>query len=91
MPRIELSRKGQRFIEGLPPKHRRRIIGKIRELAANPFPPNARKLMGDEWFRVRVVEYRIIYRVVGDILRIALVGKRGDDKVYRQLRRLREF
>ena len=90
MPRTELSRRGRQFIEGLPPKHRRRVIVKIRELAGHPFPPDARKLKGYEFLRVAVGEYRIIYRVAGDILKIALVGKRGDDRVYRQLRRLRK-
>ena len=33
-------------------------------------------------------EYRIIYRIEEDLLKIALVGKRNDSAVYRELARL---
>ena len=36
----------------------------------------------------RIGEYRIIYRIQEDILKIALIGKRNDAEVYRQLERL---
>jgi len=33
-------------------------------------------------------EYRIIYYVDGEVLRVPLIGKRNDDEVYKRLQRL---
>ena len=38
--------------------------------------------------RADIGEYRIIYRYDDDVLYAPTVGKRNDDDVYRQLRRL---
>jgi mRNA interferase RelE/StbE len=41
-----------------------RIIDRIRELSANPFPRDSEKLAGSEnFYRLRVGDYRIVYQV----------------------------
>ena len=37
--------------------------------------------------RVDSGEYRIVYTVTEDTLRVVLIGKRNDDEVYRRLER----
>ena len=39
------------------------------------------------WRRAKSVEYRIIYKIDGDILCVALVGKHNDDEVYHLIER----
>ena len=50
----------------------------------NPEPHDSKELLGYPFSRADIGEYRIVYRVEGDILRVAFIGKRNDD-VYRQL------
>ncbi|MFL6861559.1 MAG: type II toxin-antitoxin system RelE family toxin, partial [Allosphingosinicella sp.] len=55
------------------------IRQRIGELAAEPLAPNAnvRKLKGRPEFRLRVQDWRIIFRIEDDVLWIDDVGPRG--------------
>lgn len=59
------------------------------ELLREPYPHDAKHVKGTQGFRrVDIGEYRIAYTVVGETIRIALIGKRNDDEIYRDLNRL---
>ncbi len=88
MRRINLSKRAQKFLERLPPKQRRQVSGKIIELAREPEPPDSAQLKGFPYVRADIGEYRIIYRFNDEELAMPIIGKRNDDDVYRQLRRL---
>ena len=53
-----------------------------------PFPNDSERLKGMDLSRVDVGEYRIIYRVRGDMLDVPIIGKRNDDEVYKRLKRM---
>lgn len=91
MLRIETRRECQKFVRRLPRKQREQISAKIMELSRNPLPHDAKPLKGQlkRFLRADVGEYRVIYRVTGDSLRISEIGKRNDDEVYRRHRRHR--
>ena len=72
-------------MDGLPPKQFRQIIRKVFTLLENPRPHDSEELRGYPFLRNDVGEYRIIYDVKGDTLRLIVVGKRNDEEVYRQL------
>jgi len=55
---------------------------------ANPKPRDSKELKGYPYRGTDIGEYRIIYRLEEDVLKIALVGKRNDSAVYRELARL---
>ena len=67
------------------PKIQRRILPRIHALAADPRPHGAQALQGGERrrLRIRVGDYRIIYRVEDDVLIVVVVkvGHRRD--IYR--------
>ncbi|WP_404980652.1 type II toxin-antitoxin system RelE family toxin [Carboxydichorda subterranea] len=67
----------------LPDEVYARVRDAIRELAANPRPPDGRKLTGREGWRIRVGDYRVIYEIDDTRHRITVlhVGHRRD--VYR--------
>lgn len=79
--RIEVAPAVVRQLRKLDPAARRRIQGAIELLAEHPRPQGARKLVGDddEW-RVRTGDYRIVYEVHDDVLRVLVVavGHRRD-------------
>jgi mRNA interferase RelE/StbE len=90
MLRIEISKRAEKFIRALPAKQKRQITFKIQELRVNSEPHDSIRLKGYEQYRrADIGEYRIIYFVRESmILIIFLVGKRNDDDIYKQLKRL---
>jgi len=88
MLRIDIARRVEKFQAKLPPKHRRQIAARILDLAGNPGAPDIKKLQGSDYRRADIGEYRIVYEVAADVLRVLLVGKRNDDEVYKALKRL---
>lgn len=88
MLKIDIWTEAQDFLETLIAKQQRQISAKLFFLAENPMPPSS-KLLKDyaPLRRYRSGTYRIIYFVEKGILRIPLIDKRGDDKVYRLVTR----
>jgi mRNA interferase RelE/StbE len=81
---VEFTRSAWREFEALERAMQRRIATRIDELAKHPFPPTSKKLKGEpDLYRIRVGDYRIIYRVEGSRVTIVVVkiGHRRD--VYR--------
>ena len=85
MLKLLVSKKAQKFLDDLPPKQFRQIIKKVFALLENPRPHDSEELRGYPFLRNDAGEYRIIYDVQGDTLRLILVGKRNDEELYRQL------
>ena len=85
MLKLLVSKKAQKFLDDLPPKQFRQIVKKVCALLENPKPHDSEELRGYPFLRNDIGEYRIIYDVQGDTLRLILVGKRNDDEVYRRL------
>jgi mRNA interferase RelE/StbE len=88
MLKLDLSKKTVAFLYKLPPKQFKQVSKKIFSLMANPKPHDSKELKGFPYRRTDIGEYRIIYRIEENLLKIALVGKRNDSAVYRQLARL---
>ncbi len=79
-----VSKKAQKFLDDLLSKQFRQIIKKVFALLENPRPHDSEELRGYPFLRNDAGEYRIIYDVQGDTLRLILVGKHSDAEVYRQ-------
>ncbi len=66
----------------LPESAYRRVLGAIRDLAEEPRPRGARKMRGtgieEEW-RIRIGDYRVVYRVDDEAPEVLIlaVGHRG--------------
>jgi mRNA interferase RelE/StbE len=70
-------------LEAIPREDRRRTIRRIESLATDPWPPSCEKLSGEDKYRVRQGDYRIIY-LVSDESREVIVFKIGHRReVYR--------
>ena len=80
---LEIKRSAAKELAQLPPKDRGRVVARIRSLADDPRPVDAEKLSGQERYRARQGDYRILYEIEDQILRIMVVriGHRRD--VYR--------
>ncbi len=61
-----------------------RIYKKVSQLGENPYHFDVIKMVGDPYFRLRVGDYRVIFNIQNDMLRI-LVLKVGHRKnVYKK-------
>jgi len=88
MLQLDLKHHAERFIKRLSPKQAGQIERKLELLALNPFPADSKQLKGSVYRGTDIGEYRIIYKVEDNFLRIPLIGKRNDDEVYRKLKRM---
>lgn len=50
-------------LEGLPLRDRRRAVSRIRALGVEPRPVGVEKLSGQEKYRIRQGDYRILYLI----------------------------
>ncbi len=83
--KLEIGKKTAKFIKTLDSKQCRQVIHKIFELMSDPNPGDSIKMEGNpKYKRVDIGEYRIIYKVENEFVKIAAVGKRNDDEIYRE-------
>lgn len=70
-------------LQPMPKKDVRRILDAIASLAENPRPPQAKKLSGQEYYRLRQGNYRILYTIENDELIICIVKIGHRREIYR--------
>ena len=71
-------------IEAVPKTDRLRIIQRIQGLSADPWPPGHEKLSGDDKYRVRQGNYRILYAINGGELIVTVVRVAHRREAYRK-------
>jgi mRNA interferase RelE/StbE len=81
---VFIAKSAARELEAVPLKDRRRITARIRALADDPRPPGCEKLSGEDKYRVRQGNYRILYEIADAdlVVTVIRVGNRRD--VYRR-------
>ncbi len=82
--RVEVLRTAARELDGLAPPIRRRVTRAIRALSDVPRPHGAALLSGrDGIWRVRVGDYRILYRIHDDLILVVILRVGHRSGVYR--------
>ena len=81
--RVIIRKSVSKDMRGIPKTDARRIVAAIESLADAPRPQDAKKLSGQERYRLRQGNYRILYEIEDDrlIVCVVRVGDRRD--VYR--------
>ncbi len=88
MLKLDITKQVLKFFRSLPAKQYRQVFNKVLALMEDPEPPDSSLLIGYPYRRADIGEYRIVYRIEEDCLKVALIGKRNDDEVYRQFKNL---
>ncbi len=80
---LRIKRSAEKELRRIPKVDLRRIVQKIDNLAIDPRPPSSEKLFGDNIYRIRQGDYRILYTVDDEerVVEIIKVGHRRE--VYR--------
>jgi mRNA interferase RelE/StbE len=76
---VELSLRSQKFLSKLDDHIKKRIENKLKLLAKIPVPSDAkfiRRDKGEKVFRIRIGDYRALYKIKEKIILIAKIDKR---------------
>ena len=79
-----MTRSAAKELEGVPTKDRQRIVRRIAALAEDPRPAGAEKLSGDDKYRIRQGDYRILYEIEDAQLVVSVVRVGNRRAVYRR-------
>jgi len=79
---VRFRRKVTKELRALPEREQIRILKKVRRLAVDPRPPGAIKLSGQERYRLRQGDYRIIYEIFDDKVIVVIVRVRHRREAY---------
>ena len=81
---LDLSTRAGKALADLENKQFKQVAVKMLSLLRNPFPNDSEKLIGSDYRRVDIGEYRIVYDVQDGVIRVLAVGPRNDGTVYRR-------
>lgn len=78
-----IKKDAEKEIRALPKSDLKRIVQKIQSLSDNPRPEGCEKLKGEEGYRIRQGDYRVVYLIddAERTVRIMRVGHRRE--IYR--------
>lgn len=89
MRSIRFTKDSLKFAKGLETKQARQVYEKALSLTDDPRPQASTELRGYRGcLRLKVGNFRIIYRTPPDAIEILIIDNRGDDQVYRHLDRI---
>jgi len=79
--RIVIKKSAAKELEKIVKKDRIRIVERIQALAEDPRPVGSKKLSGQEKYRLRQGDYRILYQIFESelIVSVVKVGNRRDE------------
>ena len=81
--RVIVRKSVSKDLKGVPKKDVRRILSAIQALADDPHPPGTKKLSGQERYRLRQGNYRILYEIEDERLIVCVVRVGNRREVYR--------
>lgn len=71
---ITLVRSAERDLRKIPGKDLKKVLKRIEALAFEPRAPGHVKLAGEELYRIRQGNHRVIYAIEDEILRILVIA-----------------
>lgn len=80
---VFIKRSAVKELEALLPKDRRRIAARIGALASEPRPPGVEKISGQDKYRIRQGDYRVLYAIDDRALTVTVVRIGHRREIYR--------
>ena len=82
--KILIKRSAANELRKIHGKDRDRIVARIRDLASDPRLPGSKKLSGEEKYRVRQGDYRILYEILDEAVTVYVVRIAQRGEAYRK-------
>lgn len=80
---LRIKASAAKELEATPKKDRERLAARVRGLATTPRPSGSEKLSGEEKYRIRQGDYRILYLIEDSSLTVTVVKIGHRREVYR--------
>jgi len=80
---VLIKRSAAKELEEVPRKDREKLVTKIRGLAVDPRPQGSEKLTGDDRYRIRHGDYRVVYEVDDTSVIVLVVRVAHRREIYR--------
>lgn len=80
---VVIKRSAERELRKIPKQDLRRVVARIQGLTREPRPPGCERLSGQERYRVRQGDYRIVYAVDDEARTVEVVKIGLRREVYR--------
>jgi mRNA interferase RelE/StbE len=81
--RVQIARRAAKAVTVLDKSARRQVLAAIDALSGDPRPAGCKKLAGQEAWRIRVGDYRIIYEIHDQVLLVIVVDIGHRREIYR--------
>lgn len=81
--KLLISQSAQKDLDKLPDDTTIRISEKLYDLALNPYIQGSKKLSDDEGYRIRVGDYRVVYKIDKSSKEVIVVKIKHRREVYR--------
>jgi mRNA interferase RelE/StbE len=81
---VAIKKSAERELRTLPKGDLRRVVDRIRGLAETPRPHGNEKLSGQEWYRIRQGDYRIVYAIDDEARTVDIVKIGHRREVYKK-------
>ncbi|OGG98951.1 MAG: plasmid stabilization protein [Candidatus Lambdaproteobacteria bacterium RIFOXYD1_FULL_56_27] len=81
---VLLSKSVLKTLKKIPPPFQDRLVQAITDLETEARPSGAKKLVGREAWRIRVGDYRIIYEIEDEQLKIWVIDLGNRREIYRK-------
>ena len=82
--KLDITRSAQKDLDKIPDKEALKISHKIYQIAENPHLIGNQKLSGEEGYRLRVGDYRIIYLINEKLGVVTVIKVRHRKEVYKK-------
>jgi len=82
---VGYTKRARKQVDKLPANIQSAIYDAVSALEQNPRPPGCRKLQGEEAWRIRVGEYRVVYEIDDDAHTVTVTRVDHRRNVYRLL------
>ncbi|AKB79934.1 hypothetical protein MSHOH_3451 [Methanosarcina horonobensis HB-1 = JCM 15518] len=76
-----------KFLSKLDTRNKQRILEAIEKLSEDPIPHDAKKIYGtrEKLFRIRIGDFRVLYRIEYEEIIIIIVNIDSRKRVYREI------
>jgi len=80
---VEIKRSAEKEMDRLPDTIHKQISEKILALETNPRPPGTKKLHGEEGYRLRMGDYRVLYTIDDQTRQVSVYSVAHRREAYR--------
>ena len=79
---VILKRSAEKELDALPGSIQKRIVSRLLALEESPRPPGVKKLQGQESYRLRAGDYRILYTIDDKSKKVVVLAIGNRREVY---------